>query len=71
MGHDVRLAQLLTLLPHYRQLLYFALAFAVVVKVIAVSLWITASSLPVAAATPVPAPASTEKAYNAATHVFP
>src|ERR1700739_5046816 len=38
---------------------YFAVAFAVVVKVIAVSAWIRASSLPVAAATPVPAPAPT------------
>src|SRR6202007_2584266 len=37
---------------------YFAVAFAVVVKVIAVSAWIRASSLPVAAATPVPAPAT-------------
>ena len=37
--------------------LYFAVAFAVVVKVIAVSAWTTASSLPVAAAAPVPAPA--------------
>jgi hypothetical protein len=37
----------------------FALAVAVVVKVITLSGWITASSLPVAAATPVPAPAPT------------
>src|SRR5215475_13772190 len=36
---------------------YLAAAFAVVVKAIAVSAWITASSLPVAAATAVPAPA--------------
>src|SRR5437588_8951561 len=45
---------------HYPAIIfYFAVAFAVVVKAIAVSAWIRASSLPVAAATPVPAPAPT------------